>query len=129
MLGIELSRRSELPLSRQIYRSIRDGIFSGRIQPGETLPSTRALAGQLAVARNTVNEAYEMLLAEGYITSRQGAPTRIAGDLLLEQAVPQQPAGAPSASSGAQAGLAAPSATHQPYLADFRTGQPDLRCR
>lgn len=115
MLGIELVRRSDMPLSRQIYQSLRDGIFSGRIRPGEALPSTRALAGHLAVARSTVNEAYEMLLAEGFITSRQGAPTRVAGDLLLEHPAPQPQAAAP------------PVPITRPFLADFRTGQPDLR--
>ena len=114
MWGIEITRQSEMSLARQIYQSIRDGIFAGRIPPGEALPSTRALAGQLAVARNTVNEAYDMLLAEGFITSQQGAPTRVAAGLQLEKTAPQHSPSPPAAAA-------------QPYLADFRTGQPDLR--
>lgn len=114
MWGIELSRGSELSLTRQIYQSLRDAIFDGRIKPGEALPSTRELAGKLSVARNTVNEAYEMLLAEGYIVVRQGALTRVAEALTLTRSASHAPPRNTMKS-------------HSPYIADFRTGQPDLR--
>lgn len=113
MWGIELNRESELPLKRQIYQAIRDRIMSGQLKSNEALPSTRELAKNLDVSRNTVCEAYEMLLAEGFVISRQGAPTRIAEDLCVEKL----PDSAPQESM----------APRHPLLADFRTGRPDLR--
>ena len=74
MLGIELRRHGETTLARQIYQRLREQMTEGRLKPGEALPSTRELARQLAVSRNTVCEAYEMLQAEGFIESRQGRP-------------------------------------------------------
>lgn len=114
MWGIELQRQCEITLTRQIYQILRDRITDGRIKPGETLPSTRELAKQLVVSRNTVCEAYEMLLVEGFIISRQGSPTRVAEGLHLEKtSVPERMG----------------EALHPArlLLADFKTGQPDLR--
>ena len=54
-----------------LYKSIRGEILSGRIKAGERLPSKRALAQETGVSVVTVQLAYEQLLAEGYITSRQ----------------------------------------------------------
>jgi GntR family transcriptional regulator / MocR family aminotransferase len=113
MWEIEVSRQSELPLARQIYRALSESICAGRLAPGTALPSTRELAAHLAVSRNTVNEAYELLLAEGFILTRPGAPTRVAEGVFLEQPAPPPPA----------ARSAAPPAP----LVDFRTGQPDLQ--
>jgi len=113
MWGIELDRQSELPLKRQIYQAIRDRIMSGQLKSGEALPSTRELAKNLGVSRNTVCEAYEMLLVEGFVISRQGAPTRIAEGLCVEKL----PDSAPQESM----------APRHPLRADFRTGRPDLR--
>lgn len=75
---VELRRESELPLHEQIERSIREGIQSGRLVAGARLPSSRALARELAVSRGVVTEAYGQLAAEGYLLSRQGAPVRVA---------------------------------------------------
>ena len=52
---------------QQIYEEIKEGILAGRIKPGEKLPSKRTLANQLQVSVNSVINAYEQLLAEGYI--------------------------------------------------------------
>lgn len=114
MWGIELQRQGEIPLSRQIYKTLRDPMIDGRIKPGEALPSTRELAKQLSVSRNTVCEAYEMLLAEGFVISRQGSPTRVAEGLCLEKFPDLE-----------QLKETMPPA--QSFRADFRTGQPDLR--
>jgi GntR family transcriptional regulator/MocR family aminotransferase len=65
------------PLSRQIYRAVRDGILAGRLAAGLRLPSTRALAADLGVSRNTVVTAFDQLLAEGYVESRVGRGTRV----------------------------------------------------
>jgi GntR family transcriptional regulator / MocR family aminotransferase len=58
--------------------AIRDAIRDGRLGEGDPLPSTRALARDLGLARGTVAEAYAQLAAEGYLRSRPGAATRIA---------------------------------------------------
>lgn len=75
---VEIQRGSELPLHEQIERSIREAIQVGRLAPGASLPSSRALARDLGVSRGVVTEAYSQLAAEGYLRSRQGAPVRVA---------------------------------------------------
>jgi GntR family transcriptional regulator/MocR family aminotransferase len=77
-LLIELRREVRVPLHRQIEASIRDGIRSGRLQLGSSLPPTRAIADELGVSRGVVVEAYQQLVAEGYLTSRPGGYTRVA---------------------------------------------------
>src|ERR1700749_2215347 len=59
--------------------SLREAVSSGRLGPGTRPPSSRALAADLGVARNTVAEAYGQLVAEGWLTARQGSGTRVAG--------------------------------------------------
>ena len=63
--------------------AIRDAIRSGRLEALDRLPSSRALARDLGIARGTVAEAYAQLGAEGYLTKRQGAPTRVAARAAL----------------------------------------------
>ena len=57
---------------------MRAAIRDGRLLAGDRLPSTRALAADLGLARGTVAEAYAQLTVEGYLTARPGAPTRVA---------------------------------------------------
>lgn len=114
MWGIELKRNREISLARQIYQALRTQMTAGSLQPGDVLPATRELARQLAVSRNTVYEAYEMLAAEGYIVSRPGSQTRVAAGLQLTTSPP--------------AAECVPKT--QQFLhcaADFRTGRPELR--
>lgn len=70
MYGIKLSRRSSVSLARQLYSALIDLIEQGVLK--ERLPSTRELAKELVISRNTVNEAYDLLVAEGYIYSKAG---------------------------------------------------------
>src|ERR1700735_1061401 len=72
---IAVHRKSEKPLHRQIYDAFRSMILQRRLQPGQQIPSTRALAGELGISRIPVLGAYAQLLAEGYIESRSGAGT------------------------------------------------------
>lgn len=69
-LMIALDRRSKLPLQDQLADGIRARIRDGRLGAGDRLPSTRELAGELEISRNTVIAAYERLLGEGYLESR-----------------------------------------------------------
>lgn len=59
--------------------ALREAIRSGRLVPHTRLPSTRALAAELSLARNTVAAAYEQLIAEGYLTARTGSGTTVVG--------------------------------------------------
>ncbi len=58
-------------LQTQIRQKLVDGILNGSFPPGMKLPSSRSLARQLGVARNTVVAAYQQLIADGYLVSRQ----------------------------------------------------------
>ena len=75
---VELDRDSGVALHRQIEGSIRAGIRVGRLPRGTALPATRRLADELGVSRGVVIEAYQQLIAEGYLTSRSGGYTRVA---------------------------------------------------
>src|SRR5215213_8160111 len=74
-LTIPLDERGSLSLQQQLYTRLRDDILAGRLRPGERLPPSRTLAGQLAVSRTTVVLVYDQLVAEGYAEARQGAGT------------------------------------------------------
>ncbi len=76
-LLVELDRGGELSLGEQLIGSIREAIRAGRLPPGAALPSTRLLAAELSVSRGLVSEAYSQLAAEGYLSTRQGAPVRV----------------------------------------------------
>ena len=69
MLTYELKKQPGVPLYESLYRCIREDILSGRLMPGQKLPSKRALAEHLEVSRITVEGAYDQLLAEGFIRS------------------------------------------------------------
>ena len=78
---ITLDEKSDAPLYRQIYETIRRSILSGGLHSGRQLPASRLLAKQLGVSRMTVVNAYEQLLAEGYLEGRAGAGTFVAAHL------------------------------------------------
>ena len=114
MFSIDLTRKSEISIKRQIYMAFRDQILRGKLLAGDPLLSTRELAVQIHVSRNTVCEAYDMLITEGFISSHQGAPSRVAEGLRIDHPL--------------TSALPRPEKTIQPsYAADFKTGQPDLR--
>ncbi|WP_256759394.1 PLP-dependent aminotransferase family protein [Cohnella sp. WQ 127256] len=84
MTWITIDRASGDPLFRQIYTGFRTKILQGEMRGGEPLPSTRELASNLQVSRNVVVEAYEQLLAEGYIEGRHGSGTYVAEGTYLD---------------------------------------------
>jgi GntR family transcriptional regulator/MocR family aminotransferase len=65
-------------LVRQLHEQLRAAILDRRLLPGATLPSTRRVAAAHGIARNTVIAAYELLVAEGYVRTRAGAPAAVA---------------------------------------------------
>jgi GntR family transcriptional regulator / MocR family aminotransferase len=88
--------------------ALRDAIRSGRLSPGTRLPSSRSLAGDLGIARNTAADAYGQLVAEGWLTARQGSGTTVAAR--------------PAATTGEAPATAPPA--HARY--DLRAGMPNL---
>ena len=88
-LFVPLARQSDQPLHHQLEQQLREAVRSGRLVPDTTLPSSRALAQQLGVARGVVVESYEQLVAEGYLVTRPGGSTRVAR-------VPTQPPRTPA---------------------------------
>ena len=70
-----LDPRAEAPLYQQIYLRLRNAIAEGLIRPGERIPAARALARELGLARGTIETAYGLLAAEGYVQARGQAGT------------------------------------------------------
>ena len=76
VVQLAVDPESATPLYRQVYEGLRDAMLSGRLARGARLPSTRALATDLGVARNTVLLAFDQLRSEGYLHGRRGGGTR-----------------------------------------------------
>ncbi|CAM5494892.1 MocR-like pyridoxine biosynthesis transcription factor PdxR [Streptomyces purpurascens] len=109
-LGIDLHVEPTGPgLRRGLTDALREAVRSGRLAPGTRLPSSRALAADLGIARNTVADAYADLVAEGWLTARQGSGTRVAARTVVP------PAGT----------ARHPRARTRPAY-DLRPGSPDL---
>jgi len=90
-----------------LEEALREAVRSGRLEDGARLPSSRSLAGDLGLARNTVAEAYSQLIAEGWLVSRHGSGTRVASGVARAEQPP-----APAAE------------TRRPRY-DLRPGSPD----
>ncbi|MFI6091607.1 PLP-dependent aminotransferase family protein [Streptomyces sp. NPDC051218] len=113
-LGVDLHLETGGDATRSGVRkgltdALREAVRGGRLAPGTRLPSSRSLAVDLGIARNTVADAYADLVAEGWLTARQGSGTRVA-----ERAVPRPAEPAPHR-------RAAGSPTY-----DLMPGTPDL---
>ena len=91
--------------------ALREAVQTGRLAPGTRLPSSRTLAADLGIARNTVAEAYAQLGAEGWLTAKQGSGTRVASTAVVS----------PGPAAGIRPPLGARAARH-----DLRPGSPDL---
>ncbi|NWE69046.1 PLP-dependent aminotransferase family protein [Pseudomonas gingeri] len=72
---------SKEPVYRQLYWRFRGAISDGLLSPGERIPAARALAKELGLARGTIDTAYSLLSAEGYIQSRGQAGTVVSPDI------------------------------------------------
>ncbi|MFF5785439.1 PLP-dependent aminotransferase family protein [Streptomyces sp. NPDC012693] len=96
--------------------ALREAVRSGRLAAGTRLPSSRSLAADLGMARNTVADAYAELVAEGWLTARQGSGTRVAA-----RAEPRPPARPSPASSPALSPPRPAPPTH-----NLKAGTPDL---
>ena len=95
MLTYKLEKKSGLPLYESLYRCIRADILSGRLAPGEKLPSKRSLAENLQVGKTTVESAFAQLTAEGFLRSKEKVGYFVEA-LPLPPAKPQIPQTAPA---------------------------------
>jgi GntR family transcriptional regulator/MocR family aminotransferase len=84
-------------VTQKICETIQAQIASGLLGPGARLPSTRSLAAEWGVSRTTVTAAYDQLIAEGYLETRQGALARVAEGLGQVSAPAEPPTTRPSA--------------------------------
>ncbi|GAA2093812.1 PLP-dependent aminotransferase family protein [Streptomyces albiaxialis] len=89
---IEVDRESEEPLYRQLRKAIEHGIGSGMVDAEGRLPSSRELARELGLSRNTVNAAYQELVAEGFVESRARQGLFVNREMRPYCAVEQEPA-------------------------------------
>ncbi|QJT01012.1 PLP-dependent aminotransferase family protein [Streptomyces asoensis] len=83
-----------------LIRALREAVRGGRLPPGTRLPPYRSLAADLGVARNTVADAYAELVAEGWLTARQGSGTRVADRTEPLRPVQRTPVKAPPRARG-----------------------------
>lgn len=93
-----LTANSKKPLYQQLYQQMRTKILSGELSAQSKLPSSRRLASELHVSRNTVDTAYQQLLSEGYIVgkSRSGYYVETLHNTKLSaftEAAPDRPSG------------------------------------
>lgn len=80
-LALTLDTNAGLPLHRQLYEELRQAILSGRLLPGQRIPSTRELSKSLGISRSTVTQTYEQLLSEGYLQTIVGSGTFVCTQL------------------------------------------------
>jgi GntR family transcriptional regulator/MocR family aminotransferase len=104
LVPVHVDRGGREPLHRQVYSDLVQLILSGRLRRGARIPSSRVLAGELGVARNTVLLALEQLASEGYLEARHGSGTYVSQE--LPDVKPLQPLDHPSR------------AGHRPRLSD-----------
>lgn len=69
MLSCHLDKTIDIPIYEQLYQHIKEEIITGRLPFGEKLPSKRALVNFIKISQNTVEAAYDQLIAEGYVES------------------------------------------------------------
>ncbi|GGL75744.1 GntR family transcriptional regulator [Streptomyces fumigatiscleroticus] len=113
--GLDLHLEAAGPgLRRGLTDALREAVRTGRLAPGTRLPSSRGLAADLGIARNTVADAYADLVAEGWLTARQGSGTRVATRAAAPPSRRPAPGGPPARREPARP-------AH-----DLRPGTPDL---
>lgn len=111
-----LDNKSSVPLKNQIYIKMKELILSETFVSGEKMPSSRALAKELSVSRNTILEVYDQLTAEGYLIGIQGSGTVVASGI-SKPSIPEQSQMTHSTKQ---------SKSEHKDIIDFRSGVPDL---
>ncbi|MGX5802912.1 rhizopine catabolism transcriptional regulator MocR [Bradyrhizobium sp. Arg314] len=126
---LAVNRASPEHLSRQLYHGLVAIIRDRTLAPGSELPSTRALAAELGLGRNTIVTAYDQLVTEGYLANRQGARPVIVdlpdGPREAPREAPPVPLRAPSRRG--QQLLSQPYHHGRPGHVAFHPGMPDAQ--
>ncbi|GAB2479149.1 PLP-dependent aminotransferase family protein [Promicromonospora xylanilytica] len=122
-LAVDLSQRTGR--TDAIYRALRTALTAGRVPAGERLPSTRALAGDLGVSRASVTDAYERLVAEGFLETRTGSGTFATAAARDTPAVGRRTPGALRPRAGWRWTVRPTSGAAPVPAHDFRVGIPD----
>ena len=103
LAGLQLDPNGDVPMYQQLYQYLREAILIGRLRPGQRLPATRHLAGELGVSRNTVMLAFDDLFSEGYLKGKTGSGTFVTDtlpDQLLYASPPEQSQAPPQDHNG-----------------------------
>jgi len=136
-LAQRLTRDGQQPVYRQLYRLLREAILHHALPAGAKLPSSRLLASELGIARNTVTQVYEQLALEGYVSAKTGrgtcvvdtAPDEIAGmreRLGRTGKMPAAPLPAPALLSARGARLIEEAGASKRQGGAFMPGVPDV---
>jgi GntR family transcriptional regulator/MocR family aminotransferase len=133
-LAQRLERGSGQPIYRQLHRLLQQAILTRALPAGSKVPSSRLLANELGIARNTVTQVYEQLALEGYVTSATGrgtfvadsAPDEIVGTPDAPPAALPQPVSAARALSTRGARLIAGAGVSKRQWGAFMPGVPDV---
>ncbi|MEA5464125.1 MocR-like pyridoxine biosynthesis transcription factor PdxR [Leptothoe sp. PORK10 BA2] len=132
-LALVIDPALSVPLHQQVYSQLRWAILSGRVQAGQRLPASRALATSLGLSRTTVTQGYDQLMSEGYVQTRLGAGTYVCDlipeSLLTTKTVVHPPTVAneiPLSDYGHRVQQSPPRAQPREFDISFRYGQPAL---
>lgn len=115
LLTYSLENKGNLPVYMYLYECIKNDILTGKILPGERIPSKRVLASHLGVAIITVENAYAQLITEGYIISREKRGYYVSEDMELSS-LPIDRSGEPTVLTDNEK---AAKVETSPLLADF----------
>lgn len=122
LADLSIDRSSRLTLQDQLARQIRDLIQSGALAPGESLPSTRDLAAELEVSRNTAIYAYDRLVSEGYLDSAPRSGVSVSSTIALTRHARRSPSPLEPVIPATTQGSHPPLSPPRP----FRPCQPDI---
>jgi GntR family transcriptional regulator/MocR family aminotransferase len=90
MLPVRLDRTDPRPLGTQLADQVRQLVLDGALARDDRMPATRRLAADLGVSRSVVEQAFDQLLAEGWLEARQGSGTWVAGGTSGRAAAPRR---------------------------------------
>src|ERR1700758_2868219 len=128
-LAQRLDRGTGQPVYRQLHRLLQQAILSRERPAGSKVPSSRLLANELGIARNTVTQVYEQLVLEGYVSSATGRGTFVADsapDEIVFDEIPSRIEAAPAVLSARGARLIAGAGVSKRQGGAFMPGVPDV---
>ncbi|SAL26192.1 GntR family transcriptional regulator [Caballeronia choica] len=128
-LAQRLDRGSAQPIYRQLHRLLQQAILSRELPAGTKVPSSRLLAAELGVGRNTITQVYEQLALEGYVSSATGRGTFVADsapDEIVFDDIPSRVEAAPAVLSTRGARLIAGAGVSKRQGGAFMPGVPDV---